>query len=165
MCSSCQMLGTSLLIVVIWYSIRFDGDLVIATPDIYQVKLGPDAEFVLLATDGLWDYIKRFSFTCVNVLLFILSISWHDEMAETTFSLCHWLGNKHARILLLSARMQSTLSETNLGNMEMFRWLDSSIYFPRKCLQLVYLSILACLVQVACDALAQMALVMIFAFS
>ncbi|XP_076927696.1 protein phosphatase 2C 57-like [Bidens hawaiensis] len=36
----------------------FFGDLVIATPDIYQVSLGPDAEFILLATDGLWDYIK-----------------------------------------------------------------------------------------------------------
>ncbi|KAI3808764.1 hypothetical protein L1987_24725 [Smallanthus sonchifolius] len=38
--------------------VQFVGDLVIATPDIYQVPLGPDAEFVLLATDGLWDYIK-----------------------------------------------------------------------------------------------------------
>ncbi|KAL8240802.1 hypothetical protein R6Q59_014157 [Mikania micrantha] len=38
--------------------VRFVGDLVIATPDIYQVPLGPDAEFLLLATDGLWDYIK-----------------------------------------------------------------------------------------------------------
>ncbi|KAK9071664.1 hypothetical protein SSX86_008093 [Deinandra increscens subsp. villosa] len=38
--------------------VQFGGDLVIATPDTYQVSLGPDAEFVLLATDGLWDYIK-----------------------------------------------------------------------------------------------------------
>nr|XP_043631675.1 probable protein phosphatase 2C 5 [Erigeron canadensis] len=38
--------------------IKFVGDLVIATPDIYQIALGSDAEFVLLATDGLWDYIK-----------------------------------------------------------------------------------------------------------
>ncbi|KAI7725767.1 hypothetical protein M8C21_002855 [Ambrosia artemisiifolia] len=38
--------------------LRFFEDLVIATPDIYQVALGPDAEFVLLATDGLWDYIN-----------------------------------------------------------------------------------------------------------
>nr|GEZ65245.1 protein phosphatase 2C 57 [Tanacetum cinerariifolium] len=38
--------------------IKFVGDLVIATPDIYHVTLAPDAEFVLLATDGLWDYIK-----------------------------------------------------------------------------------------------------------
>lgn len=38
--------------------IRFAGDLVIATPDIYHVTMGPDAEFVLLATDGLWDYIN-----------------------------------------------------------------------------------------------------------
>ncbi|KAJ9539599.1 hypothetical protein OSB04_026105 [Centaurea solstitialis] len=38
--------------------VRFSGDLVIATPDIYHVTMGPDAEFVLLATDGLWDYIN-----------------------------------------------------------------------------------------------------------
>ncbi|KAH7854467.1 hypothetical protein Vadar_014136 [Vaccinium darrowii] len=38
--------------------IQFAGDLVTATPDIYQVTLGSDAEFVLLASDGLWDYIN-----------------------------------------------------------------------------------------------------------
>ncbi|XP_043721723.1 protein phosphatase 2C 57-like isoform X1 [Telopea speciosissima] len=38
--------------------LRFNGDLVIASPDIHQVALGSDAEFILLATDGLWDYMK-----------------------------------------------------------------------------------------------------------
>eukprot|EP00262_Sarcandra_glabra_P019793 TRINITY_DN7620_c2_g1_i1.p1 TRINITY_DN7620_c2_g1~~TRINITY_DN7620_c2_g1_i1.p1 ORF type:complete len:379 (+),score=63.85 TRINITY_DN7620_c2_g1_i1:77-1213(+) len=38
--------------------IKFNGDLVTAYPDIYQVPLGSDAEFVLLASDGLWDYMK-----------------------------------------------------------------------------------------------------------
>ncbi|XP_075485466.1 protein phosphatase 2C 57 [Primulina tabacum] len=38
--------------------IRFKGDLVTASPDVSQVSLGPDAEFILLASDGLWDYIK-----------------------------------------------------------------------------------------------------------
>ncbi|XP_073306786.1 protein phosphatase 2C 57 [Primulina huaijiensis] len=38
--------------------IRFNGDLVTASPDVSQVFLGPDAEFILLASDGLWDYIK-----------------------------------------------------------------------------------------------------------
>ncbi|XP_073130904.1 protein phosphatase 2C 57 [Henckelia pumila] len=38
--------------------IRFNGDLVVASPDVSQVSLGPDAEFILLASDGLWDYIK-----------------------------------------------------------------------------------------------------------
>jgi len=33
--------------------------LVVAYPDIYQVALGSDAEFIVLATDGLWDYISR----------------------------------------------------------------------------------------------------------
>ncbi|CAN4085690.1 unnamed protein product [Withania somnifera] len=38
--------------------IQFRGDLVTATPDVLQVTLGSDAEFVLLASDGLWDYMK-----------------------------------------------------------------------------------------------------------
>ncbi|KAJ4953865.1 hypothetical protein NE237_030697 [Protea cynaroides] len=38
--------------------LQFNGDLVIASPDIYQVALGSDAEFILLATDGLWDYMN-----------------------------------------------------------------------------------------------------------
>lgn len=38
--------------------IRFNGDLVTASPDVSQVSLGPDVEFILLASDGLWDYIK-----------------------------------------------------------------------------------------------------------
>lgn len=50
--------------------IRFFGDLVIATPDIYQVTLGPEAEFVLLATDGLWDYIKRFNLSYLYLSFF-----------------------------------------------------------------------------------------------
>ncbi|KAJ4842330.1 Serine/threonine-protein phosphatase PP2A catalytic subunit [Turnera subulata] len=38
--------------------VQFNGDLVIASPDIYQIPLDSDAEFVLLASDGLWDYMK-----------------------------------------------------------------------------------------------------------
>ncbi|KAG9447841.1 hypothetical protein H6P81_013969 [Aristolochia fimbriata] len=38
--------------------VQFSGDLVTATPDIYQVDLGPDVEFILLASDGLWDYVS-----------------------------------------------------------------------------------------------------------
>ncbi|XP_055825572.1 protein phosphatase 2C 57 [Solanum dulcamara] len=38
--------------------IQFRGDLVTASPDVLQVNLGSDAEFVLLASDGLWDYMK-----------------------------------------------------------------------------------------------------------
>ncbi|CAI0452497.1 unnamed protein product [Linum tenue] len=39
--------------------IQFNGDLVVASPDTYQVSLGSDAEFVVLASDGLWDYMNR----------------------------------------------------------------------------------------------------------
>ncbi|WCJ28957.1 Protein phosphatase 2C 57 [Euphorbia peplus] len=38
--------------------VRFTGDLVIASPDVMQVSLGSDAEFLLLASDGLWDYMS-----------------------------------------------------------------------------------------------------------
>ncbi|XP_020592973.1 probable protein phosphatase 2C 5 isoform X2 [Phalaenopsis equestris] len=38
--------------------INFKDDLVISTPDVSHVQLGSDAEFILLASDGLWDYIK-----------------------------------------------------------------------------------------------------------
>ncbi|XP_017973977.1 PREDICTED: protein phosphatase 2C 57 [Theobroma cacao] len=38
--------------------IVFNGDLVIASPDTFKVALGSDAEFILLASDGLWDYIN-----------------------------------------------------------------------------------------------------------
>jgi protein phosphatase 1A len=39
--------------------IQFKGDLLISSPDVSLVELGPDVEFILLATDGLWDYMKR----------------------------------------------------------------------------------------------------------
>jgi len=41
------------------HSVQLNNDLVVAYPDIYQVALGSDAEFVVLATDGLWDYMSR----------------------------------------------------------------------------------------------------------
>ncbi|EXC21422.1 hypothetical protein L484_011864 [Morus notabilis] len=37
--------------------VQFSGDLVTASPDVFQVPLGKGAEFVLLASDGLWDYM------------------------------------------------------------------------------------------------------------
>ncbi|KAF9602378.1 hypothetical protein IFM89_027085 [Coptis chinensis] len=38
--------------------VQFKGDLVTASPDIYQVALASDAEFLLLASDGLWGYVN-----------------------------------------------------------------------------------------------------------
>ncbi|XP_062016542.1 protein phosphatase 2C 57-like [Rosa rugosa] len=31
---------------------------VTASPDVYQASLGADSEFLVLASDGLWDYIN-----------------------------------------------------------------------------------------------------------
>uniref|UniRef100_A0A1J3IJ26 protein-serine/threonine phosphatase n=1 Tax=Noccaea caerulescens TaxID=107243 RepID=A0A1J3IJ26_NOCCA len=38
--------------------VQFKGDMVVATPDIFQVPLTSDMEFIILASDGLWDYMK-----------------------------------------------------------------------------------------------------------
>ncbi|XP_068329990.1 protein phosphatase 2C 57-like [Pyrus communis] len=38
--------------------VQFNGDLITASPDVFQVTFGTDSEFVLLASDGLWDYIN-----------------------------------------------------------------------------------------------------------
>ncbi|MED6172830.1 Serine/threonine-protein phosphatase PP2A catalytic subunit [Stylosanthes scabra] len=38
--------------------VRLNNDLVVAFPDIYQVNLDSDAEFIVLASDGLWDYMS-----------------------------------------------------------------------------------------------------------
>ncbi|KAL9250236.1 phosphatase 2C 57-like protein [Drosera capensis] len=38
--------------------VQFRGDFVIARPEVYPVALGSDAEFILLASDGLWDYMS-----------------------------------------------------------------------------------------------------------
>ncbi|KAG6576644.1 Protein phosphatase 2C 57, partial [Cucurbita argyrosperma subsp. sororia] len=39
--------------------VRFNGDLVTASPEIFQTTLGSNIEFMLIATDGLWDYMNR----------------------------------------------------------------------------------------------------------
>ncbi|GAB4858523.1 Serine/threonine-protein phosphatase PP2A catalytic subunit [Ancistrocladus abbreviatus] len=46
-----------------WYPkfisrVQFSEDLVIARPDVFQVPLGSDTELVILASDGLWDYMN-----------------------------------------------------------------------------------------------------------
>lgn len=53
--------------------VRFKGDLVIASPDVVQVSLGSDAEFLLLASDGLWDYMNRYftPFLTQNLMFFV----------------------------------------------------------------------------------------------
>ncbi|KAI4307086.1 hypothetical protein L6164_030312 [Bauhinia variegata] len=38
--------------------VQLNSDFIVARPDIYQANLGSDAEFILLASDGLWDYMS-----------------------------------------------------------------------------------------------------------
>ena len=50
--------------------IKFKEDILISSPDVSLVELGPDVEFLILATDGLWDYMKR----SIQVSLFLCSL-------------------------------------------------------------------------------------------
>lgn len=52
------------------FRIQFKGDLLTASPDIYITELGPNAEFILLASDGLWDYMKTFVSLSLYISLF-----------------------------------------------------------------------------------------------
>lgn len=62
--------------------VQFSEDLVIATPDIHNFALGPDSEFIVLASDGLWDYMSRFFKTNISfvglrwltIRLFVLNV-------------------------------------------------------------------------------------------
>ncbi|XP_022945263.1 protein phosphatase 2C 57-like isoform X1 [Cucurbita moschata] len=38
--------------------VQFNGDLVTASPEVLQLTLGSNVEFVLIASDGLWDYMN-----------------------------------------------------------------------------------------------------------
>ncbi|CAA0830894.1 Protein phosphatase 2C 57 [Striga hermonthica] len=38
--------------------VQLKGDLVTAHPDVFHTSLGSDAEFIVLASDGLWDYVN-----------------------------------------------------------------------------------------------------------
>lgn len=53
--------------LVFYARIQFKGDLVSATPDVSQVFLGKDAEFLILASDGLWDYISRLCVKTISI--------------------------------------------------------------------------------------------------
>lgn len=59
--------------------IEFKGDMVVATPDIYQVPLTSDVEFIILASDGLWDYMKRFPL----LLFFCFTPSSYDFVRKS----------------------------------------------------------------------------------
>ena len=55
-------------------TITFTGDPVVAIPDVTEIAVGPDDEFVVLATDGLW-YAQLSSQQHTRMLLFPYSLS------------------------------------------------------------------------------------------
>lgn len=67
--------------------IQFKGDLVTASPDVLQVALGSDTEFVLLASDGLWDYMKRSGEGLLDTTAKIISFVVCLNLVKTTISL------------------------------------------------------------------------------
>ncbi|KAL6884625.1 hypothetical protein ACP4OV_010561 [Aristida adscensionis] len=77
--------------------IHFKGDLIISSPDVSLVELGPDVEFVLLATDGLWDYVK-----CSEAVAFVRDqLRQHGDVQLA----CEALGQK-----ALDQRSQDNIS-------------------------------------------------------
>lgn len=99
------------------HRVQLKQDLVIASPDIFQVSLGSDAEFVLLASDGLWDYMKRF------IRLAVLYIPLHTCKAAGRL-LCKFREKERNTELFkfyVSAQMQLNLSGLSSNNMEMYR--------------------------------------------
>lgn len=57
----CRLLHYDARVFLNCFRIQFYGDLLTACPDVSQVALESDAEFVILASDGLWDYVNRFN--------------------------------------------------------------------------------------------------------
>lgn len=93
------------------FRVQFSGDLVTALPDVSQIALGSDAECVILASDGLWDYISRFSgviYTC----------TCHFYLSYMV--ICNIM-KKYLKLYTISVQMQSISLGINFDNMEMFR--------------------------------------------
>ncbi|XWS61349.1 hypothetical protein CRYUN_Cryun07bG0118600 [Craigia yunnanensis] len=127
-----------LLIVV------FNGDLVVASPDTFKVALGSDAEFVLLASDGLWDYINSLEAVAfvrnqlrehgdVQVACDALAQAALDQGSQDSVSIIIAdLG--HTEWQSLPIQQQNVLYEfgqalATVGIVSLGIWLSSQVYF------------------------------------
>lgn len=99
-----------LILMISSTSVQFNDDLVVARPDIYQVALGSDAEFIVLASDGLWDYMSR-----------LIAFAWSSIISATLFGSSE--NNYLHNIATLAAQMQFLLWGSNYGNMETHRYI------------------------------------------
>ncbi|XWS61351.1 hypothetical protein CRYUN_Cryun07bG0118600 [Craigia yunnanensis] len=111
----------------------FNGDLVVASPDTFKVALGSDAEFVLLASDGLWDYINS-----LEAVAFVRNqLREHgdvqDQGSQDSVSIIIAdLG--HTEWQSLPIQQQNVLYEfgqalATVGIVSLGIWLSSQVYF------------------------------------
>ncbi|CAN6443539.1 unnamed protein product [Victoria cruziana] len=67
--------------------VKMNGDWVIATPDIYKVSIGMDAEFIILASDGLWDYMS-----CSDAVRFVRNqLRQHGDVQASNIDVSRFL--------------------------------------------------------------------------
>lgn len=97
-----------------WHSVQLNNDLVVAYPDIYQVALGSDAEFVVLASDGLWDYMGR-------------SIAWSLESVLAPFFFLFFQRITFTLFLLLQLR-SSFFSEGSTTKTRKHSGMHNALY-------------------------------------
>lgn len=102
--------------------IKFNGDLIISSPDVSLVELGPDAEFVLVATDGLWDYIKS-----TEAVAFVRDqLRQHGDVQRA----CEALGEK-----ALDRRSQDNISIV-IADLGRTNWQELAVPRPNVLLEL-----------------------------
>ncbi|KAM0881077.1 hypothetical protein ACQ4PT_033154 [Festuca glaucescens] len=102
--------------------IKFKGDLIISSPDVSLVELGPDVEFVLVATDGLWDYIKS-----TEAVAFVRDqLRQHGDVQRA----CEALGEK-----ALDQRSQDNISIV-IADLGRTNWKDLPVPRPNVFLEL-----------------------------
>ncbi|KAG6426584.1 hypothetical protein SASPL_110817 [Salvia splendens] len=94
--------------------IQFTGDLVTASPDVFETSLGPDAEFVVLASDGLWDYMS--SSDVINFIRNQLYKHGDVQMASEALAQVALDGGSQDNISIIIADLRQTdWQKLNLG--------------------------------------------------
>ena len=114
--------------------------LVVASTDIFQAALGSDVEFVLLASDGLWDYMNRLAIPLGSLLKesAVVLIDFHCllKSREDNHLAFLLLFSAHMQTLNIfaiafSAQMQLLLLEINFDSMETFRSISHLLLIYR----------------------------------
>ncbi|KAL9256301.1 phosphatase 2C 57-like protein [Drosera capensis] len=137
---------------------QFRGDLIIACPEVYPVALGSDAEFILLASDGLWDYMSRLytasTFSPRHLVVVILGAmsAYQFTPAEVAHVWPHLLQCRKHNCCTQEFFLYGTTVMTKFGNLTCLICSSEAVSFVRKELSQHGD------VQLACESLAKAAL-------